>query len=690
MGKRSHSGDEIATRGIQMAVNEVTWVAVPPGPEVFHVYHLRRSGGHGVIAWLLGHHQAEKIHYNQCRPDKDSGCILVLDRMIAKYAGTAQKAFELASFEDIPLEHLRQFSRPGVPAILLLRDPFNWFASRLQMIRTHFDKFVGATPEYFRADAARWKEYAMEYMNAANMPQAIRVDFNHWYTDQEYRKHTSDALGWRFTDDGFASRLGWEFSSGSSFGETDPSRLDLLNRWRHFQNDAEFISFFDDDLFDLSKLIFDFTPDLPRRNQSTGASFVVRKQMTRGEALDFAVDLHWQDRYVEAMSIYRQLIASGFQVGRVTNLLAVSLLAMSRVDAAKEAFEQAFNIDPSEEDGINNYLQGLETLGEIDTAISVCRRGLDYRPDSLALHQRLGRYLLLAEQYEHAIQHLRFVIDREPTAHRQLAQLATAYYHCGDEGNALICGANALAERDRQLTETTSTPLPGDTNWLRPSEFSHPQEGSKIIAFSLWGDDPCNVYGALRNAELCEEVYPGWVCRFYCDRSMPVSILNRLQQLGSQVYLMPDVLGVPRDAWRFLVADDPHVEYYVLRECDARLNLRAKAAVDEWLDSGKSFHVMRDAIVHCELVQAGMWGGVAGKLPGMQALLQQFLAGRKDCTAQDFVVDQIWPLIRYDALIHDTYYRYRGKPFPPGFDLQPPLHVGAAVPLTWDPPQMPA
>jgi hypothetical protein len=72
----------------------------------------------------------------------------------------------------------------------------------------------------------------------------------------------------------------------------------------------------------------------------------------------------------------------------------------------------------------------------------------------------------------------------------------------------------------------------------------------------------------------------------------------------------------------------------------------------------------------------------------MQALLQQYFAGRKDGNAQDFVVDQIWPLIRYDALIHDTYYRYRGKPFPAGCDLQPPMHVGEPVPVTWDPPQV--
>jgi hypothetical protein len=99
--------------------------------------------------------------------------------------------------------------------------------------------------------------------------------------------------------------VGWNFSHGSSFGETDPGRLDLMNRWRFFRDDPEFLSFFDDDLFDLSKLIFEFSPDLPRRNQTAGTPFVTQKQMSREEATQLAIKLHRERRYVEAVSICR-------------------------------------------------------------------------------------------------------------------------------------------------------------------------------------------------------------------------------------------------------------------------------------------------------------------------------------------------------------------------------------------------
>lgn len=41
----------------------------------------------------------------------------------------------------------------------------------------------------------------------------------------------------------------------------------------------------------------------------------------------------------------------------------------------------------------------------------------------------------------------------------------------------------------------------------------------KIIAFSLWGDNPKYTVGAIKNAKLTSEIYPGWISRFYCGQN---------------------------------------------------------------------------------------------------------------------------------------------------------------------------
>ena len=50
----------------------------------------------------------------------------------------------------------------------------------------------------------------------------------------------------------------------------------------------------------------------------------------------------------------------------------------------------------------------------------------------------------------------------------------------------------------------------------------------KIIAFSLWGDDPKYTFGAIKNASIAEELFPDWICRFYVGKSVPQSIPSQL------------------------------------------------------------------------------------------------------------------------------------------------------------------
>lgn len=64
----------------------------------------------------------------------------------------------------------------------------------------------------------------------------------------------------------------------------------------------------------------------------------------------------------------------------------------------------------------------------------------------------------------------------------------------------------------------------------------------------------------------------------------------------------------------FFVTDDPKVERYIIRDCDCIINCQERIAVDEWIQSDKHFHIMRDYASHTERMHAGMWGGVRGSI----------------------------------------------------------------------------
>jgi hypothetical protein len=57
--------------------------------------------------------------------------------------------------------------------------------------------------------------------------------------------------------------------------------------------------------------------------------------------------------------------------------------------------------------------------------------------------------------------------------------------------------------------------------------------------------------------------------------------------------------------WRFLVADDPTVDRYIIRDADSRLNMREKLAIDEWIASGKKIHILRDHPNHGDFPISG-------------------------------------------------------------------------------------
>jgi len=144
----------------------------------------------------------------------------------------------------------------------------------------------------------------------------------------------------------------------------------------------------------------------------------------------------------------------------------------------------------------------------------------------------------------------------------------------------------------------------------------------KIISFSLWGSNPIYTVGAVKNAVIAADLFPNWVCVFYCFKSVPISIVNQLIEMPnvdvrmvSDEYNQLDNRGMFH---RFLPADQVGVEYMISRDTDSRLSAREKVAVDEWLASGADLHVMRDHPYHGVPILGGMWGVKGSKVSTTQ------------------------------------------------------------------------
>jgi hypothetical protein len=266
--------------------------------------------------------------------------------------------------------------------------------------------------------------------------------------------------------------------------------------------------------------------------------------------------------------------------------------------------------------------------------------------------------------------------ERHEPSPMLLDALAHAWGRAGQLDRARQCGERSLRAKD-----AAAGPSPASAHAAPLPRFDPADARRHVISFSLFGSQPRYLDGALANARAAVHHYPGWTCRFHVDAGVPAETCAALVANGAQLRRMPRPLRLADGLfWRFTVMDDPQVTHFLLRDADSVVNAREAAAVHEWLGSGRGFHVMRDHPAHTDLMLAGLWGGVRGRLPPLAELLQGFRyrTGTQSRSAdQVFLAERVWPRIRHDCLLHDSVYRVLGaRDFPPGSALPPGRHVG--------------
>jgi len=205
--------------------------------------------------------------------------------------------------------------------------------------------------------------------------------------------------------------------------------------------------------------------------------------------------------------------------------------------------------------------------------------------------------------------------------------------------------------------------------------------GKKVISFSLWGNKPIYMIGAIKSAELALQFYPEFECRFYVHiNSVPTHIIENLQKKTNvKIIFKSGIINLLNPMmWRFETIDDPDVEINMSRDTDTRILLREKLAVDEWLASGKTFHIMRDHPHHINEttpIMGGMFGTKKIKDIASWTNLIEYI-NQKDgdyrlyAKDQEFLYKYIYPHIINDCLIHSTFGGVQNekfeniKPFP--------------------------
>ena len=138
------------------------------------------------------------------------------------------------------------------------------FASRLKYWENGGEKRRKATRFMISPKRVElWKTIARIYLGEIDIGVPLYfVKYDSWRDSIDYRKKICTDLVLSFSD----AELNYvpDYAYGSSFdGFLYQNRGHVMktqNRWEYYKNDERYLSFFDEEIRDLSKRIFDFCP----------------------------------------------------------------------------------------------------------------------------------------------------------------------------------------------------------------------------------------------------------------------------------------------------------------------------------------------------------------------------------------------------------------------------------------------
>lgn len=251
----------------------------------FRCVGMSRSGNHAIINWIISQlpgrycflncAEPKQNPFTTARPLREPGesyrtNIPEFDLFSEQSGQFSVKDYLLYSYEDCFLGGLnhpqfrtnreRWIGRSGeVYSLLILRDPFNLFASRIRagLLLGHYTH--GTKPISIYNLRRIWKQHAREFLGEKNyLRRRVLINFNRWSEERPYRESITEQLGIPFTDKGFKSVS--DVAGGSSFDGLRlmgrANQMKLQSRWRAYETDERYWELFDDELVDLTRRIF--------------------------------------------------------------------------------------------------------------------------------------------------------------------------------------------------------------------------------------------------------------------------------------------------------------------------------------------------------------------------------------------------------------------------------------------------
>lgn len=242
--------------------------------KVIHFFGLKRSGNHAILNWLQKNSELKNIkHFNNVY-DLAENPPKIIHPIKIKSNIDSNTNLLIISYEDVNLGDLQNI--PAFQAnikyidnserinILLLRDAYNFIASRMKMLESI--KMANVTNPIQKISMEKvtslWKSYAKEYLGITNyLSNTILINYDEWFSKKNYRNELILKIFQENDNKDIGINDVPENGRGSSFDGLNyngkAQEMNVLERRKFYKEDSKYIKYTsDEELAHLNNEVF--------------------------------------------------------------------------------------------------------------------------------------------------------------------------------------------------------------------------------------------------------------------------------------------------------------------------------------------------------------------------------------------------------------------------------------------------
>jgi hypothetical protein len=185
----------------------------------------------------------------------------------------------------------------------------------------------------------------------------------------------------------------------------------------------------------------------------------------------------------------------------------------------------------------------------------------------------------------------------------------------------------------------------------------------KVISYSLYGSNKKYLIGMLENLKINKSKLPEWETVIYYSEDIPNMYIEMYKKYN------PTLIKCTKTEykwegmfWRFKLFNNNNIDIFLSRDADSRITDREIKFINEFINSDKTFHIIRDHPGHGIEILGGTFGVKVkefNKKYNIKDIDEYILEYRnkyhKNIEKQPdqiFLKDNIWPLIKNDNYCH--------------------------------------